>query len=629
MLIFIINIVVFEAMVVMKNLYLFQINNVIAEATFLPLSAAYVWQYCSDQEDISREWKLGNIFFERDTVENYISQIENPDIVAFSTYVWNWQITQEVARAVRKNFPSCLIVMGGPQVPYKKEWLRDNRDMCDVIVTYAGESTFAEVLRGNLKASGIMSEDHYIPAKPERTLDHIRSPYLSGLMDTLIKPGKQYSAIIETNRGCPYQCTFCDQEALYYNKIAQFDIDTVYKEIDWVVDHKIDFLYFADSNVGIFDRDVDIIKYIAKHRKESGYPRQIDYSTAKQQPKRIVELGRILNQEAGIKRGVTIALQSMNKPTLDAIKRVNIANTKLEEMVNEYNNAGVDNYCELIVGLPLESFDTWVKGIGEILSLGSDHALTVHPLSIVPNTPFADPVYKEKYQLQYVPTPAPAGGNTYPKDSQGEIDYVCHSSSTFTTEEYIDMYFFAKGIVIPHHYHGVSQVIGTYLQREHGIPLIQFYMDLFNESKYGNGFLHKEYLEHTNSLKRSLFEMETWGRPLPDCDDFHFQDNGATAAMLYLNIDEVHREIISFIQNKYLVDTSEVSVYNRFILDIYNSSNESIELDKNWNEWFFKKEQLKQFKNTLTVKRKKYKSLQDHARHIFWYGRKSKRCFVI
>ena len=36
----------------MKTLYLFQINNVIAEATFLPLSAAYVWQYCSDQEDI-------------------------------------------------------------------------------------------------------------------------------------------------------------------------------------------------------------------------------------------------------------------------------------------------------------------------------------------------------------------------------------------------------------------------------------------------------------------------------------------------------------------------------------------------------------------------------------------------
>jgi hypothetical protein len=154
-------------------------------------------------------------------------------------------------------------------------------------------------------------------------------------------------------------------------------------------------------------------------------------------------------------------------------------------------------------------------------------------------------------------------------------------------------------------------------------------MDLFNKSKYGNGFLHKEYLEHTNSLKRSLFEMETWGRPLPECDDFHFQDNGATAAMLYLNIDEVHKEINSFIENKYLVDTSEVSVYNRFILDIYNSSNESIELDKNWNEWFFEKEQLKQFKNTLTVKRKKYKSLQDHARHIFWYGRKSKRCFVI
>ena len=609
----------------MKRIYLTQINNVIAEATFLPLSVAYVWEYCRTQVS---DWELGNIFFERDTVENYLEQIDNPDVFAISTYVWNWNISRDLARAVKQKYPNCTIVMGGPQVPYKQSWLKENRDICDVIVTYAGERAFAEVLKGNLEYPGIMTQDHYTPPKPDKEINDIPSPYLSGLMDSLIKPNKQYSAIIETNRGCPYACTFCDQEALYYNKIAQFDYDRVIAEIDWVVSNKIDFLYFADSNVGIFDRDVDFIRYIAKCRNEQGYPRQIDYSTAKQQPKRIVELGRILNQEAKIKRGVTIALQSMNPKTLNAIRRTNIANTKLEEMVHEYNSAGVDNYCELIVGLPEETFDTWTQGIGKILELGSDHALTVHPLSIVPNTPFNDETYKKTYGLEYTPTPAPAGGNTYPEDSEGEIDYVCHKSNSFTTEEYIDMYFFAKGIVIPHHYHGVSQVIATYLNREHNIPLIEFYKFLFNWSKNSSGILNNEYKQHTNSLRDSLFKMKTWGRTISDGDNFHFQDNGATAATLYQNIDSVLNEIIMIVKTKYDIDVTEVAEYNKHILDVYNKSQNAKEFTRNYNGWFFDNQPLIDSPTEVTVKINSYESIVDHARHLFWYGRKSKRCFL-
>lgn len=612
----------------MKKVYFAQINNVIAEATFLPLSTAYIWEYCNSQHDISSNWELGGIFFERLDIDSYMSMIDNPDVFAFSAYVWNWTVTCELAAAVRKQYPNCLIVFGGPQVPYKKEWLNANRHICDLIVTYAGEKPFAEILRGNYSYPGIISEHGYRPPEPDKDINYIPSPYLSGLMDTLIKPNKIYSAIIETNRGCPYACTFCDQEALYYNKIQLFDYDRVLKEIDWIIDHKIDFMYFADSNVGLFDRDVDFIQYIAKRRNETGYPKHIDYSTAKQQPKRIVELGRILNQEAKIKRGVTIALQSMNPATLSAIKRVNIANTKLAQIVSAYNDAGIDNYCELIIGLPEESLGTWINGIGEILELGSDHALTAHPLSIVPNTPFMNDEYKEKYGLQYTPTPAPAGGNTYPEDSLGEIDYVCHSSNTMTTDEWVDAYFFAKGIIIPHHYHGVSQVIATYLNREHNIPFIDFYKLLFEYSKNSTGFLHNEYIEHTGSVRRSLFEMETWGRPIPGGDHFHFQDNGATAAMLYMNIDTALAEIVNLVKDSYNINISEVARYNKLVLDLYSKSTITDTFNFNWDSWFFNDHTLSKQRTKITVAPKTYHSLSDHAKHIFWFGRKSKRCFL-
>ena len=139
----------------MKNLYFTQINNVISEAIFLPLSVAYVWEYCKTQPDIIKEWQLGTILFERDTVENYLNDIIDPDLFAISTYVWNWDISRELAKAVKQKYPNCMIVMGGPQVPYRQSWLKQNRDICDVIVTYAGERTFAELLKGNLTAPGI------------------------------------------------------------------------------------------------------------------------------------------------------------------------------------------------------------------------------------------------------------------------------------------------------------------------------------------------------------------------------------------------------------------------------------------------------------------------------------------
>lgn len=610
----------------MKKVYFVQINNLIAEATFLPLSVAYIWEYCKTIPEIAQSWDLGGILFERDSVENYLQAISNPDVVAFSTYVWNWTVTQQLAKEIKSKYPNCLIVFGGPQVPYKKDWLFENQDKCDLIVTYAGERPFAEILKGNYTFPGIISQYGYSSPLPDKEINYIPSPYLSGLMESLMQPDKSYSAIIETNRGCPYACTFCDQEALYYNKIQQFEYERVMKELDWVSDHKIDFMYFADSNLGIFERDVDFINRLAENKNRTGYPRNIDYATAKQQPERILELGKILNHKAKIKRGVTIALQSMNPNTLKAIKRFNIANTDLEKTVKNYNKNNIDNYCELILGLPEESFDTWVDGIGKILELGSDHALTVHPLSVVPNTPFNDKAYQGKYGLKYTPTPAPAGGNVYPEDSDGEIDYICYESNTMSKDDWIDSYFFAKGIVIPHHYHGVTQLVAEFLKREYSVPLIDYYKTVFNYSKNSDGYLNKEYVLHTTSVIESLFENKTWGRPIFS-GKFYFQDNGATAANLYYDIDQVHLEIGNLVYKTFSVDVTDLLKYNKHILDRFNRTSDIEFFDYDWYN-YFKGSLLKKERISVKVNTKFYDNIQEHAKHIFWYGRKSKRCFL-
>ena len=65
-----------------------------------------------------------------------------------------------------------------------------------------------------------------------------------------------------------------------------------------------------------------------------------------------------------------------------------------------------------------------------------------------------------------------------------------------------------------------------------------WYKKLFEYSRNGNGILNEEYINHTNSLRESLFKNKTWGRTIEGGDDFNIQDNGATDIFLYKNIDK-------------------------------------------------------------------------------------------
>lgn len=611
----------------MKKVYFAQINNQIADAIFLPLSVAYIWEYCRSLPEISAEWELGKIFFERESVEDILNNIVDPDVFGISCYVWNWEISLTLSKEIKKKYPNCKIVLGGPQPPYSQTWL-DKTSYVDYIVAYAGESAFSDILLGKKNIPGVYSKEFsYTESPPVKYLNDIPSPYLSGLMNSIMKSDVKYSAIIETNRGCPYRCTFCDQESEYYTKVYKFDYNRVMDEIDWVSANKIEFVSIADSNLGIFDRDLDFMRRFAHNRRTTGYPRQIDYSTAKQQPKQILEIGKIINQEAGIKRGVTIALQSMNPKTLSAIKRINVANSKLEQIIQNYNDNGIDNYCELILGLPEESFDTWVAGLSKILEIGSEHALTMHPLSILPNTPFGTKQYKDKYGLEYVKTKSPAGSNFYEDKVYEEYDYICCASNTMTRDEWVECYFLTKGIIIPHHYHGVSQVAAEYLNRVHNIPLIDYYLKVYEYSKNSTGVLNNEYQEHTKSVRGSLENTKYWGRKINE-SKFYFQDNAATSACLYKDIDIVHKEITDLVLDQYRVDISEVLRYNRLILNTYNKSINNDMFNKNYNSWFRNKQDLIDIKTKVTVDIKKYNDVEEHTKDLFWFGRKSKRCYL-
>ena len=118
----------------------------------------------------------------------------------------------------------------------------------DVTVRGEGEATFAELLDAldsnaihdldvlrDVPGLSFRSADGRIVRTEDRAriedLDTIPSPYMLGLLDPF--GTAQSGAVIETNRGCPYGCTFCDWGSATLSRIRKFSLDRVAAELEW------------------------------------------------------------------------------------------------------------------------------------------------------------------------------------------------------------------------------------------------------------------------------------------------------------------------------------------------------------------------------------------------------------
>ena len=125
----------------------------------------------------------------------------------------------------------------------------------------------------------------------------------------------------ETNRGCPFKCTLFGDLNCEFNK---FDLERLKLEIDWFSKNKIEFIFCCDANFGILKRDIEIAEYVAIKKKRTGYPKVLSVQNTKNTTERAYQTQKIL-ADAGLNKGVTLSMQSLDPVTLHNIKRDNIS----------------------------------------------------------------------------------------------------------------------------------------------------------------------------------------------------------------------------------------------------------------------------------------------------------------
>jgi len=310
-----------------------EFNYVYNGRVFLPYSIASLVSHVKTNPQLEKNFQFEKTFISRSKVDEYIQRCQDTDILLCSCYVWNWEITIHLAREVKKLNPKCMIVFGGPQVPDLAEGFFDEYPFVDIIVHGEGERTLEKILENHMdnksfsEIEGLETKDFKTPLRTRMDdLNSVPSPYLSNLIWDLTErvEGQKFMAIWETNRGCPYQCTFCDWGSLTYTKLRNYSDDRLMKEIEWFADNKIEFVHCADANFGILQkRDFEIAKKMKEEKLKKGFPIGFRLTWAKFSSEKIIPIAKEL-QKADLLTPVTLAVQSLDETTLDIIKRENI-----------------------------------------------------------------------------------------------------------------------------------------------------------------------------------------------------------------------------------------------------------------------------------------------------------------
>lgn len=460
----------------MKNLYLWQpqyaVENREEDTYWIPYSVGCLWSYANQFEDIQKNWNLAGLIFRRESPEEILSKLESPRVCGFSCYVWNEKYCLTLAEMVKQQWPDCIIIFGGPQA--SGSMLK--YDFLDSIIMAEGEEIFLEILRSI--DAGLPVQKFYQKRRLEQ-LD-IPSPYLTGVFDQVIQqhPKALWSVVLETNRGCPYACTFCDWGGVTYSKIKKFPLHKIQQELAWCAQHSVTYIFLADANFGIFkQRDLEIARMIKEAAKTSRIE-TVNVQFAKNSTEVVFDIAKELGS---LHRGITLSVQSMNQSTLVAIKRDNMQINDMRHMIDLAAKHDIPTYTEIILGLPLETAETWKQGLAELLEVGQHDSIDLWFSQLLENSELNTPENRQRYGIQsvraqdYMPL---YNKNDYTKIVE-EIEII-KSTSTMNTEQMVDSYLYAW-LYIHMHISGYSQIYAKYARHCRDIPYRKFYDHIWQE----------------------------------------------------------------------------------------------------------------------------------------------------
>ena len=430
---------------------------------------------------------------------------ERPDLIGFSNYVWNAYLSYKFADMIKSNLPETIIVFGGPNYPTAAEAQADFLEMhpsLDFYIIKEGEAAFTSLVQALIECNGsadilkqqrirsvhcISAEGKPVltePAARIKQLNDIPSPYTSGRLDEFFDG--QLLPVIQTNRGCPFTCTFCVEGVQYYIKISRNSPEKVQAELNYIgfkmqqlrsIGGRND-LFIADSNFGMYKEDLETAHAISETRKRYGWPEYINVATGKNQKERVIEVSRIVNGAMRLSGSV----QSLDPTVLKNIKRRNINTRELFELGLQANSVGANTYSEIILALPGDSLNAHMDTIKKVMDAGFTN-IFLFQLMLLPGTELATDASKKKYGMVTRFRILPRCYGNYEVFQNrlvaAEIEEICVANNSLSFEDYLAARKFHLVVTIFHN-DGIFAAL-LKLLRSLDVPVFRW-MEILNQA---------------------------------------------------------------------------------------------------------------------------------------------------
>jgi radical SAM superfamily enzyme YgiQ (UPF0313 family) len=429
-------------------------ETVILVSDTIPLNVGYIGAYAKKMHGDKIEISLFKY------AEKVIEAIKNdpPDVLALSNYSWNSLLSERVAEIAKSVNPKVVTVQGGPNFPHASDLqleFLNKRPSTNFHVMFEGEASFSNIVDRVLKDRNNEQElfDEPIngsvfihPNKEKglikgtksqeriKFLDDIPSPYLNGMLDEFFDG--RLSPFIETNRGCPFKCSFCHTGNDYFQKVHMFSMERIRAEFEYMAvrasEQKNTILHLADVNFGMYPRDREVAQIIVEMREKYNWPTSICGSTGKNNKERIIDITSVF----GDSFEVSMATQSMDGQVLENVRRSNIQLDHFREINKHLKKVGRATSGDIIIGLPGESKESFIKGALELLDSGIQR-IVIYSLMMLYGTEFKDPGYRARFNMKGKYRIIPLNCGEYDGEKIFDYEEVCIETKDMSFDDYV------------------------------------------------------------------------------------------------------------------------------------------------------------------------------------------------
>lgn len=357
--------------------------------SYMPITSECLRQWALLDEELAsrvgisvvRSWLLPD----GEPVEGLVERIRahRPALVGFSCFVWNFKTVREASRRLKELDPGLLIAWGGPQVSALPELLARHPEADYISTATEGEETFHRLLRRHSLRDGALET---VPGLAYRDGARVRLTAPAAPPDAARLPSAHLSgglsaegavnAIMETSRGCPYGCKYCDWGAIN-SPMRYMPLERVEAEFRHLAD-KVSGITLADADI-LMNRRHGLRVLEAFFRATRGSPVRLEFQT---NPTFLSPEVADLVSEGGPGRcTIYCGAQTVNREALELIDR-KLNARRVEENFRHIRRRAprLNVIVQIMFALPGECYQDFRRSLNWAFSLGPRAVTPFHTL---------------------------------------------------------------------------------------------------------------------------------------------------------------------------------------------------------------------------------------------------------